>query len=267
MLSIIMPFFRKDEEFNFVLTHYNLNLLNHYPNLELIIVIDDPNHYESMFTHVHHLIEQQRVCFSLKIILNEQTHDWRPPCIAINVGIRHAKHEKLLVISPETIILPNSIEKLYQSCSSSAFAIGLIKFVTTSPQYKDPQQLIEDAALSDFLPYGSIMFTKSQANMIGGYDEDFALWGGDDDDFRQRLCLAGFKKNITFAKFLHINLKRNELNGSQAKKSESNLKVIDEKLKKIRDRKEFLVNNGRFGLQYQKQILNHVAGTGIEISP
>ena len=143
MLSIIMPFYRKDREFNFVFTHYNLKILNAYSELELIIVIDDPNHYQEMISHLKMLVEQQQILFAIKIVLNEKAHEWRPPCIAINVGIQHAEHNKLLVISPETILLQNSLEQLYKACSDETFAIGIIKFVHFDEAiYRDPKELI-----------------------------------------------------------------------------------------------------------------------------
>jgi hypothetical protein len=109
----------------------------------------------------------------------------------------------------------------------------------------------------NFHPYGSILFTKNQANKIGGYNEAFNSWGGDDDDFRRRLVLAGFKKRITLAKLLHANLKRHEINGSQTKKAELTTEKTGKKLETIQKQKNYLANNGQFGQAYKRIIFDY----------
>ena len=79
------------------------------------------------------------------------------------------------------------------------------------------------------MPYGSICFSKQQAFNIGGYDEQFVAWGGDDDDFRNRLSLAGYYKKPTFSKFIHVQFNNRAMNCSDGKSKETR----DSLLKKI----------------------------------
>ena len=259
MLTIIMPFYKKDIEFNFVFENYNLPVFNKINMLEILIVMDDPRGYESIIQHLSFLVGSNIVNFKLKIILNEKMHDWRPPCKAINVGIRHATYSKILVVSPETIFIPGSLENLISASSEEYYSIGLIKFVNlSSPIYHHVDKLLSTSYLGGFTPYGSILFTKKQADKIGGYNEKFINWGGDDDDFRARLKKAGFQQKITLAKFLHVNLKRNNINGCISKRDELNEKIIKKKIKSISEEKSYVANNGLYGYDFEKVIYENI---------
>lgn len=261
MLSIVVPFFRKDLEFNHVFPLYNLGVLNQFTDVELLLIIDDPTHYQMAIESLKNLVQQERVNFSIKVFLNDETHPWRSPCKAINVGIYHAKHDKILVVSPETILMQDSIQKLFNACTPDSFSIGIIKFIKLSIPFafQSVEQLLLSVQSSRFTPYGSIMFTKQQADKIGGYDEEFKKWGGDDDDFRTRLKRAGYKQNVTLAKFLHLNLARDDLNASQTKRKELNSETMVAKINAIQEREGYRVNNGIYGRSYNRVIFEYQA--------
>lgn len=258
MISIVMPFYKKNIEFDFVFHHFNLALFNEQKNLELLIIIDDPNGHESILQIFQTLIKQKQIRFSVKVVLNEKEHAWRPPCKAINVGIRHASHSKILVVSPETIFTPDGLQKLIQNCTANTYSIGLIKFINLPrPIYQPIDEIILTYPSRNFTPYGSIMFTKAQAESIGGYDEGFKKWGGDDDDFRNRLKGMGYQQKITLAQFIHVNLFRHAINGCPKKKEELEYRSMLEKIFEIKGKHSLVANDGRYGNDFSHIILEH----------
>ena len=260
MLTIVMPFYKKNIEFDFVFKNYNLPIFNKINGLQVLIVLDDPEGYADLVDTVSSLVESGFIHFSIKIILNEHSHDWRPPCKAINVGIRLAKYSRILVVSPETLFTPNALECLWHSVSDESYGIGLVKFVNLVSQHYQPvNEMLQRNRSSVFMPYGSILFTQKQADKIGGYDEHFSCWGGDDDDFRSRLKSAGFIQKVTLAKFLHINLKRNHINGCAYRADELDEKKCLDKMKKINERGSYVVNNGVYGYDFSKCIYDYNA--------
>lgn len=255
MITIVYPFYRKDVEFNYVFQNYNLHVLNNIVGLRLIIVIDDPTHYESSISMLNDLVAKSLIKFHVKVIINDYRHDWRPPCKAINVGIRHANTEKILVLSPETIILKNSIDKLERACNEHSFSLGLVQFIkldiTCDVSLDD---IISKYKSKKYIPYGSIMFTKKQAELINGYNENYSQWGGDDDDFRNRLKMAGFDKKITLATFLHVNIGRSCVNSSQDKKAALERTNMKNKIINISTSKKIIVNSNQYGLDFNRVI-------------
>jgi hypothetical protein len=68
------------------------------------------------------------------------------------------------------------------------FAIGTVAFSF----YREENEV----NFHYYIPYGSIMVKKEYFVAIGGYDESFCRWGGDDDNIRTRLEQYGIKKLI-----------------------------------------------------------------------
>lgn len=231
MVTIIMPFYKKYQEFFTSFEYHNYNEFNRYPMIELIISVDAPEEIEDLLSYLKN--KTHDCLFSIKVLLNRESHDWRCPSIAINQGIQQARYEKILVMSPETIALPGSIDQLQYSCDNQHFSLGVIKHIEA--EGVDFSNINEsfNAISSPILPYGSICFRKTQAQHIGGYNEDFKTWGGDDDDFRYRLKLAGYHKKMTLAKFIHIKYPQRTINHSSDKIKESKYHAILKKVNSI----------------------------------
>ena len=240
MISIVMPFYKKYKEFVNNFEKNNFDAFNKHPDMELIISVDDPTESEDLLSY----LEQKTMkgcCFSVKVLLNNETHEWRCPSKAINQGIKQATYEKITVMSPETLVLPDSLSMLERHCNDMDFSLGIIKHIVD--EQLNFSDIGENFAIinSPSLPYGSICFTKQQALHVGGYDESYIIWGGDDDDFRNRLVLAGFNKKIIFSKFIHVMYSDRAINFSKDKEEEKKHGSLLKKIHKISNTTNFKV--------------------------
>jgi glycosyltransferase involved in cell wall biosynthesis len=190
MISLIIPFYKKLKEFQLVFPH-NSKLLQEFEH-EIIIVMD---HDESEKELIDFIKSQNH---NFRIIINRHKHAWRPPCKALNVGIRHAKGDKVVVISPESAFESNLLKRLVEASDNNIFAVGGLKYADLS--WIKPNITIDDISSNiEFrynLYYGSICASRSLFEKVRGYDESLVHWGGDDDNLRARFMLAGAKKTI-----------------------------------------------------------------------
>jgi len=183
--SVIMSFFRKMTDFKRVLP-----LHVHYLNrkgIEVIIAMDEPTEYEELLEFVKGFPD-----VNWKIIVNEQEHEWRNPCKAWHVAIRHATKENIMVIDPECQMVTDAIENLSSILDSNypCFTVGQVLFVDFEYHYQsnDINEILEP------LYYGTIMAKRSDIERICGYTESYSVWGGEDDNLRAKLELIGRKK-------------------------------------------------------------------------
>jgi len=191
-LSVVLPFYRKLEDFRRVLP---LNApFWARPGLEVVLVLDE-NGEEAAVLQLLARFPQVR----WKVLVNDLAHPWRPPCKAINAGVRHGAGEFVLIHSPESAYVddvPGRMLRLVQAQPGSA-AIGRVGFARFDEVDGSPASLA--AAFARKVPqalylntfYGSVCCTRTAFEAVRGYDEGFAEWGGDDDDFRIRLEMAG----------------------------------------------------------------------------
>jgi glycosyltransferase involved in cell wall biosynthesis len=191
-LSIILPFFKKLQEFRRVLALNVPYFVN--PRIEVIVVMDDNTDERALMAL---LAQYQMVRW--RVIVNDATHPWRPPCKAINVGLRHAGGRYVLICSPESAFIddvPGQFLQVMQD-SPGGIALGRVGFATFD-SLADGRTLEQhfyqktSPALLHRSFYGSVCGSKAAFEAVGGYDESFTDWGGDDDNLRVRLEMAGF---------------------------------------------------------------------------
>lgn len=191
-LSVILPFFRKLTEFRQVLP-MNVSYLAR-PEIEVIIVMDDPEEeagvlaFLSGFPSVH-----------WKVIVNDQAHEWRPPCSAINVGIRHSSGQTVLICSPESAFVTDvpGHALLLGRFQPNVVALGQVAWACFSDLREGRTLDVLHAQGAHNVPesalyYGSIVVSRAALESVQGYDESQAAWGGDDDNVRIRLEMAGY---------------------------------------------------------------------------
>jgi hypothetical protein len=182
-VSIVMPFYKKVDEFKKVLP---LNAPFFQRNgIEVVISMDDDTQEKELLDLI-----MQYPFINWSIIINRQKHNWRNPSKAINVGIKNASKKYIMVCSPESEFYTDAIYLMRYALEyyDMHFTIGTVAFVNK-----------EDTLIPDFLfysPYGSIMVEKEHLIAIEGYDESLDKWGYDDDNIRTRLELHGVKKHF-----------------------------------------------------------------------
>jgi Glycosyl transferase family 2/N-terminal domain of galactosyltransferase len=192
-LCIILPFFKKLTEFRKVLPHNAPYFAS--PGVEVIVVMDEPSEENALVA-----LLAQYPLVRWRVIVNDVQHPWRPPCKAINAGLRHAASDAYaLVCSPESAFIgdvPAQLLAIMQK-SPQAIALGRVGFATFDEAGK--AQTLEHCyyqktttALLHRSFYGSVCGPKAAFAAVGGYDEGFMDWGGDDDNLRVRLEMAGY---------------------------------------------------------------------------
>jgi hypothetical protein len=192
LLSIILPFYRKLAEFREVLP---LNL-PHFarPGREVILALDENSESDAVVALVRRYPEVR-----WKVLVNDVPHRWRPPCKAINVGLRHASGRSGFIASPESAYAGDApgLAVAIAGAYPAGIALGRVGF-TQFDNLRDGRTI--DAHCTGTIPhqlfldsfYGSICGPRAAFEAVDGYAEAFTDWGGDDDNVRIRLEMAGY---------------------------------------------------------------------------
>lgn len=183
LLSFIVPFYRKLSWLKAVMPR---NRCFQSEAVEVVLVLDEPTQEREVVEFV------QAQSVRVRVVVNDHDHDWRPPCAAINVGLRHARGRYVAIVSPESYLLvePGYLEQRLAGLPERMFLTGLLWHgVGIEPEY--PLELVEAYTrqhgwVSDI--YGFKCCAKALLMEAGGYDERRRLYGGDDDDVYVRLC-------------------------------------------------------------------------------
>ena len=251
MLSIVIPFYKKLNEFKFSLENYNYK---HFidNDVQLVIVVDDPYQSDELVEYL------SGVNLRMKVLLNRTPHEWRNPAKPLNVGIKHSDGEKILVMSPESCFWnTTALKHLIHGCTEHSFAIGDIKFCTYEERnfilLKHRPEEFYDRIYSQIIEFGSICYMRTHVIQIGGYDESRPTWGGEDMNLRVRLSRSGVNRNKVDANLIHFQ----ELPRSvTAKKIKQDTTLNTPEYFTWRDFPDYLVaNNGVFGNDFDEIIL------------
>ncbi|MBA3454489.1 MAG: hypothetical protein H0T42_15475 [Deltaproteobacteria bacterium] len=189
-LSVVMPFFHRLGDFQRVLP-LNARALEN-PSYEIVLALDEPSEADAVvaFVRAHPSIR-------FRVLVNRTEHGWRPPCRALNVGIRAAVGTYVLVVSPESAFVGDvpAIALGAIGDNPRRGVLGHVAFATFA-QLAESDGAVAKAfetvsAKSRPTSYGSICASRGALHAIHGYDESLDRWGGDDDNIRVRLFMAG----------------------------------------------------------------------------
>ena len=169
-VSVVMPFYKRIEFFRKALAS-NAQWLTRY-NIEVVLVLDEPTQQQEVLAL---LAEYPKIKW--RMLVNENDHEWRNPAKAINVGIRHAKGDYIMVCSPESVFVNDAPYAFLDDVRDNSFSVGMVKFLS------DTQRLDTGSPL---IWYGSIFAKKSHFEAVNGYDENLIGWGNDDNSLRDK---------------------------------------------------------------------------------
>ncbi len=206
-LSVVMPFYRKLAEFERVLACNAPYWAR--PGIEVVIALDEPSE-EAALQQLLDRFAQVR----WKLLVNDRAHDWRPPCCAINAGVRQAAGRYVLIHSPESAYVGDAPAMALGAAMAGErhVVLGRVGFARFEALVAAGGRL--EAAFAAAVPealylrtfYGSLCCAREAFDAVGGYDERFDAWGGDDDDFRVRLEMAGWRLQACAAlRLLHLS--------------------------------------------------------------
>lgn len=189
-LSLVMPYFRRIGDFKRVFPMNRPHFAR--ADLEIVLVIDDPFDAQETLEYVR---AQHDVRF--RVLLNEKPHAWRNPAPALNVGIRHARGEFVLVMSPESACVDDVPARLLRRLDAApdCAVIGQVAFATYDGLAADGSlaACFDRSRATHDTPwyYGSFCAARRLLFEVHGYDEAVEGWGGDDDNLRHRLVRHG----------------------------------------------------------------------------
>lgn len=238
-LSIIMPFYKKLKEFKRVFPSKSKYFAR--IGIEVIIVMDEPSEKAGLISFLQGYPE-----ITWKVLVNEKTHPWRNPAFATNVGLRYATQKYVLVFDPELefysdlIFLLRSFLEIYDN-----------HYSTGSVHFAEKDDVINESNIHHkfFIPYGSIMAKRSDLIRIGGYLEVYDAWGGEDNNIRFRLQMAGVKEiNIPQARLVHFE----EYPGENKERDKKQSKIPIAHLKEMLYPDKLIVNGEDWGTDFNK---------------
>lgn len=180
VLSIILPFYKKVQAFAKAVQR---NKLYFNPNYEIVLLLDNPGESDEVIK-----IAKDNKGIQWSIFENKKAHEWRNPAKPINVGIKQARSDVTLILSPETLWLTDVPGQLLDKVNSapSKYHFGAI---TLSQNISDIT--IESFETEKKWSCGSLCCRTEHLKAVRGYDESLDGWGADDDNIRRRLILNG----------------------------------------------------------------------------
>lgn len=200
-LSVVMPFYKRLRAFEQALRLNHANLQSTPGRTtEVVLVLDEPSEEEGVLQVVKDYPQ-----LSWLVLVNRREHGWRNPAVPINVGLRHARGEFVLIMSPETLHVTDVPHVLCRVAAESGgdLAIGKICWCERRlVEEKGAARAFEETEPKRF--YGSVCAPRAAFEAVRGYDESNRTWGCDDDNMRARLMLCGLKLKYTpIARAIH----------------------------------------------------------------
>mgnify|MGYP000863687722 CR=1 FL=1 len=239
-VSLVMPFYKKLREFSKVLP---LNVGFFQRNgIEVILVMDEPTEKDGVLDFISNY-----PFINWKVIVNDKDHEPRNPAKVLNVGIRHATWKYVMVSSPETWMFTDVIFQLRNALEyyKDHYAIGTVAFIPEDTMVNN-----DTVNSLKFIPYGSFMVEKEHLKLVTGYDESFTKWGGEDDNIRKRLDMAGIRKlYIPESKSLHLEIIQKLEERVQTSRS-----YDMKQLRKIECPSEYKTNCDSWGADFNKVV-------------
>jgi GT2 family glycosyltransferase len=237
-VSVILPFYKKYNDFVRVLP-LNAAYFSR-SGVEVLIVMDESSEEEQVLAYI-----EQYPQINWVVIVNDNDHEWRNPAKTLNVGIKHAAKKYILIISPESEMKTDIIRQFTRQIENNrSYCIGLVHFL----------DYCETRFFIDGPPYGSIMVSRDNLVKIGGYDESFDKWGGEDDNLRSRLNMIGVRETLLPEAHI-IHREEKSVKRTPIKRGHPLFNRVFFPISQ-------LANNGHFGSDF-KRIAYHYTGQGV----
>jgi len=168
---------------------------------------------------------QYRDKLSIKYIFTGQRHvgglKWRSAGYALNIGVKQASGDIIILSCPEVIHLNNTIELIIKPLLNNPYIMSIgeaiyfddtgntVEYIKKNRVLELPNSLLKEIQRDPEckqavkMPYLMGIYKKEYID-IGGYDEDFKGWAAEDSDFVGRLESKGLKYYKTKAEAVHL---------------------------------------------------------------
>jgi len=217
-VSLVMASFNRTNLLDLGLWSISIQDIHH--NLEIIVlndgIIDNTENICKKYSNLN-----IRYIFTGTRNLNE-VEKFRSPSFALNIGIKQSKGDIIIISSPEIFHLNNSIDKLInpfendENILTTPEYLGfdndgiVLNYLSKNLTLNLPENIVSSIEINTVvckyrstLPFCMGIYKQNLID-IGGYDEDFTGWAGDDDDLMGRLLLKGLKYQYCSAKVIHL---------------------------------------------------------------
>lgn len=208
MISVIIPFFDKSFYRKRNILAVVNNFVSNYPEFEIIIA-----EQLSDSTYIKNILIQKYPC--IKHIQIKVNSDWFNKAYIINQVVKNYATYDIIMMSDADCILPkidNMIFKNELIKHSVYFPFSKVNFLNEAHtrRYVKGHTFIQAAPKQDLFinRYTGLInvFNKSTFNNVGGYDEEFEGWGGEDDAFINKCnrLVSPIKRCTDNVELLHL---------------------------------------------------------------
>jgi len=139
---------------------------------------------------------------------------WRVSGFALNIGVKVAKYDKIILSCAEIYHLNDAISHIQEALEDRPRSLATPEFiyfdkdgsfVSSIENGEDPEKFVIDDESKDakLMPFFMGM-CKQRFMEIGGYDEDFIGYACDDNDLVFRLLSNGCHYSFTKAEVVHL---------------------------------------------------------------
>lgn len=195
-LSYILPFYRKAKAFRKMLP---LNDCFKVKDVEVVLALDEPTEEREILG-----IVAANPDIKFRVIVNDWEHTWRPPCMAYNVGIRHALADHVVLTEPEcAVVMPSAdlplqlVRQDFRMCYAGILWDEYDIADGDSVELMRQKLTVCEAINKVWMwGHGFLLAPKIALERICGFDESRDVYGLDDDDVRIRLSRLGYKCTI-----------------------------------------------------------------------
>jgi hypothetical protein len=185
MITVIIPFFDKDSYRRRNLAAVVDNFMFNYPDFEIIIAeqLSDSTYIKSVLIPIHPLLKHVQI---------KVGSDRFNKSYVINQTIRNYATYDIIMMSDADCIIPkieNSVFITELIKHSVYFPFSRVNFLNEAHtrRYIKGNPLIQSAHKQDLFinRYTGLInvFNKTTFDVVGGFDEEFEGWGGEDDAF------------------------------------------------------------------------------------
>lgn len=167
---------------------------SHYGNMEVILVENGCNHI--LTRSIMHKFSGVNI-----IQLPANTG-----CFGFNVGYANAKGKYILSLDDDTTIKSDTIEKIIEALKKTKNKV-ILSLSAYNP--KNKHFYLSSSGYIGFQA-GAVVLKKDLFDKVGYYDENFFLWG-EEDDFALRALEAGYKIDAEKSIVINHYEKQNQL--------------------------------------------------------
>lgn len=185
-LSVVILFYNHLDEVKsltpFMVKYYERN------GIEVIIVADKSAEQMDILDYI-----RVYPFISWKVIVSNEGHLWQNPSKALNIGIRKATKQYILIIDSRQEFYTDVIYELREKLEHYPEHYAISQVLSLDPQEKINESILEKHRC-ELVPYGSIMAKKEYFELIGGYSECQVEWKIRHENLCIRFDLAGIRR-------------------------------------------------------------------------